>query len=180
MKIVAFAGSNSINSINKKLIQHVCTYFKEHEVELLDLNDYECPLFGVDLEMKIGIPDAAKQFANKIDSAGLLILSLAEHNGAYTAAFKNLFDWISRIKNRKAFGEKDMFLMACSDGKRGASSVLEIAKKRMPFSGGNVLESFSLPSYYSNFVEGEGIIDNELKHTLESKIKTIQLKLSSK
>jgi chromate reductase len=175
MKIIAFAGSNSLNSINKKLVRHVCTYFEEYDVELLDLNDFECPLFGVDLEMKIGVVDAAKRFAEKIDSADLLIISLAEHNGAYTAVFKNLFDWISRIKGRKAFGEKDVFLMASSDGKRGASSVLEIASKRMPFSGGNVLETFSLPSFYQNFSEGEGIQDNELKNTLETKINLIRL-----
>jgi NAD(P)H-dependent FMN reductase len=35
-------------------------------------------------------------FFNKLGTADLLVISFAEHNGAYSAAFK-IFDWISRI-----------------------------------------------------------------------------------
>ncbi len=180
MKITAFAGSNSRHSINKRLLQFVVSYFSEHRTELPDLNDFNLPLFGVDLELEKGIPEAAYLFAEKIDAADMLIISLAEHNGAYSAAFKNCFDWISRIKGRKAFGDKPMFLMAASDGGRGGKSVLEIAVNRMPFSGGKVIETFSFPKFYDNFNDETGIVNHELKTQLEEKIKIVKAYLENR
>lgn len=174
MKITAFAGSNSKHSINKRLLQFVVGYFSEHSTELLDLNDFDLPLFGVDLESEKGIPEDAYRFAGKIDSSDILIISLAEHNGAYTAAFKSCFDWISRIKGRKAFGDKPILLMAASDGGRGGSSVLDIAVRRMPFSGGKVIETFSFPRFHDNFDDKTGIVNQELLMQLEEKIKMVK------
>jgi hypothetical protein len=56
-------------------------------------------------------------------------------NGNFSAAFKNVLDWMSRI-NAKTFQEKEMLLLATSPGARGGSSVLDIATKRFPFHGG--------------------------------------------
>ena len=54
MKIIAFAGSNSSRSINKKLATYASSLFKNAEVEVLDLNEFEAPLFGIDVESEIG------------------------------------------------------------------------------------------------------------------------------
>ena len=40
MKIIAFAGSNSLTSINKQLVSYAVSLFKEADAEVLDLNDY--------------------------------------------------------------------------------------------------------------------------------------------
>jgi NAD(P)H-dependent FMN reductase len=174
MKILAFAGSNSSTSINKKLVVHTASYFLEDEVKILDLNDYEMPLYSADREKRDGIPALTRDFAEKIDESDFLIISLAEHNGNYSVAFKNVFDWVSRLKERPVFGNKPMLLMATSNGGRGGASVLDIAKKRMPFSGGNVLETFSLPSFGKNFNILSGITNEELKKELETKIQSIK------
>lgn len=113
MKIIAFAGSPSKNSINKKLATYASSLFANAELEVLDLNDYEMPLFSVDKEVVIGQHPLAKAFLDKIGSADFLVVSLAENNGNYSAAFKNLVDWCSRI-NGKIFQEKSMLLMATS------------------------------------------------------------------
>ena len=47
-KIIAFAGSSSKQSINKQLITFTSTLFKNFESEILDLNDYEMPIYSVD------------------------------------------------------------------------------------------------------------------------------------
>src|SRR4051812_27461962 len=99
MKIIAFAGSNSTHSINKKLATYATTLFAGAEVEILDLNDYELPLFSVDREEVLGQPQPAQDFLAKLGSADLIVLSLAENNGNYSSAFKNMFDWASRIRN---------------------------------------------------------------------------------
>jgi chromate reductase, NAD(P)H dehydrogenase (quinone) len=172
-KILAFGASSSKNSINKKLAAYVSGRFKDTKTELLDLNDYEMPIYSIDRQQTDGIPDKAMLFASKIDSCDLLIISFAEHNGAYSTAFKNIFDWVSRIPERNAWGNKDMLLLSTSPGKRGGATVLEIAKNYFPHCGGNVKGTFSLPDFYNNFDESKGIIDEKLDADLQDVIKSI-------
>ena len=160
MKIIAFAGSNSQHSINKKLATYAASLFENAEVDVLDLNDFKMPLFSVDIEKEIGQHPLAKAFLDKIASADILVVSLAEHNGNYSAAFKNIFDWCSRI-NGKVFQEKPMLLMATSPGGRGGASVLEIAKNAFPRFGTSINLTFSLPSFNDNFDDEKGRISNE-------------------
>ena len=171
MKIIAFGASPSKNSINKKLATYAANLFENAEVEVLDLNDFQMPLFTVDIEAAIGQHELAKAFLAKIATADILVVSLAENNGNYSAAFKNVFDWCSRI-NAKVFQERPMLLMATSPGARGGASVLEIAKKAFPFYGGNVKAAFSLPSFEANFDVTKGEISNpELDNQLKEIIK---------
>lgn len=173
MKILVFGASNSSDSINKKLATSVSKYYKEKEdrIEIIDLNDFDMPIFSKDREKEGGIPEAAIRFAEKIDQADLLIISLAENNGNYNVGFKNIADWTSRIKGRKIYNGKPVFLMATSQGARGGQSVLDIATKRMPFDGAEILDTFSLPQFDVNFEEGKGIITPLLRSQLEAKVR---------
>jgi NAD(P)H-dependent FMN reductase len=164
-KIIAFGASSSKNSINKQLAIYAAHLFQNATVEILDLNNYEMPIFSVDREKENGIPTLAQQFYDKIGSADLIVLSLAEHNGAYSSAFKNILDWTSRI-NAKTFQQKPMLLLATSPGPRGGSTVLEIAKNRFPFQGADLKGSFSLPNFNENFDAENGITNPELKSEL--------------
>jgi chromate reductase len=179
MKIIAFAGSNSEQSLNKKLIHFATTYFENDEVEILDLNDFEMPIFKPEREA-VRIPQLALDFAKKIDDSDLILMSLAEYNSNYTPAFKNIFDWVSRIKDRKHFGEKPIFLMSTSPGPGGGKNVTEVFLKRAPFSGATILENFIFPKFLENFEEGKGIINPEFKTEFEQKIESVksQLKLA--
>jgi chromate reductase len=173
-KIIAFAASTSKNSINKQLATYAANLFENAEVEVLDLNDYEMPLFSVDREKENGIHTLAQDFYAKMGSADLIVLSLAEHNGSYAAAFKNIFDWTSRI-NAKTFQQKPLLLLATSPGARGGSTVLDIAAKRFPFQGAEVKGTFSLPTFYENFDVVNGIINPELKNELLEIVNSIEL-----
>jgi NAD(P)H-dependent FMN reductase len=171
MKIIAFAGSNSQQSINKKIATYAASLFENAEVEVLDLNDFQMPLFGVDIEVEIGQHPLAKAFLDKIASADVLVVSLAENNGNYSVAFKNVFDWCSRI-NGKVFQEKPMLLMATSPGGRGGASVIEIAKSNFPRFGAIIKTTFSLPSFNDNFDVEKGRISNlELDNQLKGIVK---------
>lgn len=173
LKILAFGASSSRHSINKKLALYAASLFSGAQVEALDLNDYEAPVFSVDKEGNI--PEAIYKFAEKIDETDLIVMSLAEHNGSYSAAFKNLFDWTSRIPDRKVFADKKIFLMATSPGARGGASVLETAKNRFPFNGGQVVATFSLSNFHQNFKDGEGITEPALKQQLLDTIKKVEV-----
>ena len=173
-KIIAFGASSSKTSINKQLAVYTANQFENATVDVLDLNDYEMPIFSVDKESTIGIPQLAHDFYAKLGAADLIIISFAEHNGGYSAAFKNIFDWISRI-NSKTFQEKPMLLVSTSPGPRGGATVLEIAKNRFPFQGGVLKGSFSLPSFSANFDSEKGIIDTDLKNQLLEIVKSVDL-----
>lgn len=160
MKILAFAGSSSTQSINKRLVTYAAGLFKDGVVDLIDLNDYELPLFSVDKEKELGKPDVARAFLDRIEWADMLVISLAEHNSAFTVAFKNIYDWASRQK-KQVFDNKPMLLMATSPGRRGGHDVLEVAKISLPPYGGNIKAVFSLPSFNENFDKEEGRISNK-------------------
>ncbi|WP_338733877.1 NADPH-dependent FMN reductase [Mangrovimonas cancribranchiae] len=163
--IIAFAGSNSKTSINKQLATYAANLVDNVKAEVLDLNDFDVPLFSVDLETSMdGQPENAHKLLNKIKAADGIIISLAEHNGAYSAVFKNMFDWMSRIESKTFFG-KPMLLMATSPGARGGQSVLTIAEDRFPRHNANIVGVFSLPKFKDNFSEGK-INDKELNNQL--------------
>ena len=171
-KIIAFGASTSKQSINKKLATYATSLFKNSEVEILDLNDYEMPVYSVDKEAN-GFPKEAQAFLDKIAEADLLVVSMAEHNGNYTAAFKNTLDWTSRI-NGKVFQGKKMLLMATSPGARGGKSVLDRSKDRFPRHDANVLNTFSLPSFNENFDEEKGITNDDMRNELLEIIQSIE------
>lgn len=173
MKLLAFAASSSRNSINKQLVTYAASLLNEAEVEILDINDYEMPLFSEDREKELGQPDAAKHFFNKIGAADALLISFAEHNGSYTAAYKNLYDWTSRI-DPKVYQGKPMVMLATSPGPGGSSSVLATAKTSAPFGGGDVKADLSLASFYDIFdKDTQQLTDAEAQARLEAALSTL-------
>ncbi len=172
MKIIAFGASTSSLSINQQFATFAAHQF-DGKIEILNLKDYEMPLFSVDREAESGIPQQANLFLEKIQSADLLIISFAEHNGAYTTAFKNTFDWVTRL-NMKCFNGKKLFLLATSPGARGGKSVLEIAVGRFPFHAGEVIGAFSLPSFGENFSTKEGITNPDLARAFSSEVQKVK------
>ncbi len=172
MKIIAFGGSNSQHSINKKLATYAANQFNNADIEVLDLNDFAMPLFSVDIEKEIGQHPRAKAFLVKLAEADILVVSMAENNGNYSVAFKNVFDWCSRIE-KDVFQHKPMLLLATSPGARGGASVLEIAGKLFPRYGTEIKASFSLPSFNANFdLEENKISNTELDKELKDIIKS--------
>ena len=182
MKILAFAASNSGNSINKMFVESVSKYYKEIEDEIvvLDLNDFQMPVFSKEIEKDQGIPELATRFAQHVDWADLVLISYAENNGNYNACYKNIVDWVSRIPGRKIFPDKAVFLLSTSEGGRGAKSVLEIAESRMPRDGASVLDTFSLPEFSKNFQQGKGIITPALRSQLESKVRNTKKRMAER
>jgi NAD(P)H-dependent FMN reductase len=174
MKLLAFAASNSKKSINKQLVMYAANLVDGAEVEVLDLNDYELPLFSVDREEVLGHPELAKAFMSKIAASDAVMISFAEHNGSYSAAFKNLFDWSSRI-GPKVFQDKPMVLLSTSPGARGGASVLAAATSSAPFFAGHVKASLAIPSFYENFdVERGALRNEELKTKLIEAVSQLQ------
>lgn len=174
-RILAIGASTSEKSINKQLSTYVANMIVDAEVKVVDLNDFELPLYKIDLQESFGIPENAYKFDDIISQADGIILSLAEHNGLPSAAFKNLLDWLSRI-DKNVWKQIPMFLMSCSPGERGGQNVLEIIEKSIPNLGGKIITTFSLPLFYDNF-SGNEITNEILKNKLLKQVKIFEMAL---
>lgn len=176
MNILAFGASNKKQSINKQFASFVAYRFAElhHQdshIDIIDLNDYEMPLFNEDKQKISDVPIAAKTLCQKFSDNDLIIISFAEHNGIYTAAYKNILDWCSIIK-RGIFCDKPMILLATSPGSLGGKSVLNFAVQSTPNFAGIVKGSFSLPKFYDNFnTETQKISNTDMLNALDTMIK---------
>lgn len=159
-KILAFAGSNSSLSINRKLLDFAVSQINGFEVKTINLIDYELPMFGEDIEREKGYNIELRLLNKEVEMADALIIAVNEHNGMVSAYFKNILDWLSRLDRNFLDGKKIM-LMSTSRGKRGAASSLEYTKNILPRFGGTVVESFSLPQFDENFSEA-GTISKEI------------------
>ena len=173
--ILAFAGSNSSDSINKHLSTYAASLVDGAKATILDLNNFDLPIYSKDLEAEKGIPENATKFLDYIKQSDGIILSLAENNGAYSAVFKNLFDWLSRAEQKNWLG-KPMLLMATSPGARGGQSVVQMAVDRFPRHDANIVGKFSLPSFNDNFSDGK-IINEELNGELKEEVKQFEKNL---
>lgn len=160
MKILAFSASNSSESINRQLVTYAASLLEGCEVETLDIHDYEMPIYRHDREVADGIPQLAHDFLARIAAVDGLLISFCEHNGSYSAAFKNLFDWCSRI-GRDVWQNKPMVLLSTSGGPGGAARVLEVAATAAPHFGGDVRGTLSIPHYYDVFDQETGALTDE-------------------
>lgn len=179
MKVLAFAASSSRESINKQLVTYAASILKSEsasdiDTEVLDLNDFEMPIYSIDRENQDGIPPLAHSFFNKIGAADALLISYAEHNGGYSAAFKNIFDWASRIQS-KVFQEKPMVIMSTSPGSKGGANVLKLAIEAAPHFGADLRASFSVASFHNAFDSESGyLLDEALAKELRQSVLSLQ------
>ncbi|MEJ1221726.1 NADPH-dependent FMN reductase [Sediminicola sp. 1XM1-17] len=161
--ILAFAGSNSSTSINYKLVKYTSGLVGENEIKLMDLSTLPVPMFSEDVEKAHGYPNDMVALNEDIKKADGLMISVNEHNSGPSAYFKNLMDWLSRV-DKRFLADKKILLMSASPGKRGAQSALTYVKDTLPRFGGEVVATFSLPSFKDNFSSEEGILDETLKN----------------
>lgn len=175
MKIIAIGASNSTKSINKALATYSANLLKANhkpnaQIEVLDLNDFELPIYSSQLEEANGVPQPAKDFYAKLGEADVIVISYAEYNGSYTPAWKNTFDWMSRI-DMKVFQDKPMLALSTSPGGGGAGSVLAQAMQSAQFFGADIKGSLSVPAFYDNFDMATGTLNNaELAAKLDAEV----------
>jgi len=159
-KVLAFAGSNSSQSINFSLLQSILQNIPTEKVEIVNLSSIELPVYSIDIEKNEGFPPAISHLYKHIQNSRALVIAVNEHNGAISAFFKNILDWLSRV-DVKFLANKNILLLSTSPGGRGAISALEQAENMLTRMGGKVVVTFSLPSFSSNFTIENLSITNE-------------------
>ncbi len=169
--ILAFAGSNSSTSINFALVKYTVSLLQDQEVQVMNMALFDLEMFSEDYEKKYGYTNSLIELRDDLKKAEGLILSVNEHNSNPSAYFKNLIDWLSRLEI-KFLNNTKILLMSTSPGKRGAKSSLAKVEEILPRFGGEVVTTFSLPSYGENFDARKGIINADLSAAHKKSVAT--------
>jgi NAD(P)H-dependent FMN reductase len=176
--IMAFAGSNSSTSINFALVKYTVSLLKDQKVQVMNMALYDLEMFSEDNEKKHGYTNSLIELRDDLHKADGLILSVNEHNSSPSAYFKNLIDWLSRLE-RNFLDNTKILLMSTSPGKRGGMSSLGKVEEILPRFGGEVVATFSLPSFKENFDAKKGIVDATLSEAHKEAFSTWLLSLSA-
>ena len=174
MKILSIPASNSGTSINRQLLTYAKAIIEESspevEVEMVDINDYELAIYSPEREEAGGIPDKAKELFDKIGAADAIMMSFAEHNGSYTAAWKNTYDWASRV-DQQVYQQRPVLMLAASPGPRGGAGVLGAATMSAPFFGAELVGSLGVGTFYEAF--DEKLVDQEADAELRALVEAL-------
>lgn len=126
LKILAFAGSTRAGSYNKKLIKVAAAAAREAgaEVTVVDLREFNLPLFDEDFEATSGMPSGARKLKALMQESDGFLIASPEYNSSVTAVLKNAIDWASRSESDDeqqliAFYGKAAVLFAASPGALG-------------------------------------------------------------
>ncbi len=159
MKILAFAASNGRNSINRKLVGYAADRLRSMtpglKVKTLDIHDFEMPIYSPEREATDGVPEQARAFFDTIGAADAVLVSFAEHNGSTTAAWKNIFDWMSRIDS-KVWQGKPLVMLAASPGGRAGANVLAGQTMIAPHFGADLKASQGIGDWYQAWDDTDG------------------------
>ena len=97
-KLLFFAGSARAESINKKLANHAAAIAEKAgaDATLIDLKDFEMPLYDGDLEAQESLPENAKKLKQLFTEHDGFFIASPEYNSSLSPLLKNTLDWISR------------------------------------------------------------------------------------
>ena len=117
------------------------------ETTVINLVDLNLPLYSTVEEEKNGIPDIAKDLAEKILSLNAFIIIAPEYNGVMPPVLNNAMAWTSRSTDswRDAFNEKIIGLATHSGG--GGEKGLQAMRIMYQHLGANILAREILTTY---------------------------------
>ncbi len=172
-KILAFAGSSKVRSLNNQVLTVACDFAKAAgaDVTQLQLGDYEIPLFSEDVEAA-GFPDVVVQLQNVFNDHDALLIASPEYNSSVTPLLKNTIDWVTRPgpsqSPLQSFQNKTACLISASPGALGGLRGLRHVREIL--SNINVLVvpgQFALSSASSAFDDNGQLNDSKQAERLK-------------
>ena len=126
--LLVFAGSTRRDSYNRQLAHATAAIAREAgaAVTLLELSDFDIPLYNADLEAQ-GTPADVIRLKEILWRHPAWVICSPEYNGSYTALLKNTIDWASSpVKGHadwhdgtKSFRGKVVGMLSASPGALG-------------------------------------------------------------
>lgn len=118
MHIVAISGSLRKSSCNTGLLRAMRD--KLPEGHTMDIIVPDLPLFNQDLERPDLVPDAVKEYRQRLKAADAFLFGLSEYNFSMSGAAKNAIDWGSRgADGGNLFNDKAAAVVSAGGGVGG-------------------------------------------------------------
>lgn len=122
MKIAIISASIRKGRNSHRVALYFQNYIKEHklgEVSMLDLHEYQFPIFEERLKNLVNPSANTLQFAEEVNAADAIIIVTPEYNGGYPASLKNVIDLLHPEWKRKPIA-----IATVSTGIFGGSQVI--------------------------------------------------------
>jgi len=175
INIIAFAGSNRRGSINRAALTLAVEGATRAgaTVEVIDLREYEMPLYDAEWHSANGLPETARRLREKMRNASGLLIASPEYNSSITPLLKNTIDWLSQSVEsgigagggRMPFDGKIVGLLGASMGAFGAIRALPHVSFIFSNLGSVVLPVMAVPSADKLFA-ADGAVANERQATM--------------
>ncbi len=177
--LLFLAGSIRKESYNRKLAKYAYEYAKElgADAKLIELKDYDMPLYNGDLEEEKGVPENAKKLKKEFaDCCGFFIAN-PEYNSSITPLLKNTLDWISRKSEKDeanliAYTGKVAAMAAASPGALGGLRSLLVLRMMLSNIGVHVMpDQVAVPAAHNVFDEKGDIKDEKYAKMVKNLVK---------
>lgn len=165
-RVLAFAGSSRRDSYNARLAKVAAEGASNAgaEVTVIDLRDYELPLFNEDLEATEGAPVNATRLKDLFFEHDGLLIASPEYNSSISPLLKNTIDWVSRAAEGEgslvAYRGKVAAIMAASPGELGGLRGLVHVRSILSSIGVLVIpDQIAIPRAFEAFGEDGRLVD---------------------
>jgi len=149
------------NSTNKQLVKFTISLFTDKNYELIHLNEFDN-----------SIPESITALSEKINDSRFLIISLT--NNSYNSSLNSIDNWFKKLPNPELFNNTSILLISTSNKENGDDEVLKSAKEQFLKYGSEIIDTFYLPNFETNFDDENGITDIKLSLELIRKANVIK------
>ena len=160
LKIAIISGSIRTGRQSHHVALYFENYIKENklaEPEILDLKEFNFPVFEERLMYQKDPSDQAKLFSEKIKAADAVIIVSPEYNGGYPASIKNAIDLLVKEWYHKPIG----LVSVSSGGFGGVNAMALLQSVLMKIKAVPVSATFPVPKVEDSFDEKGNAKDKE-------------------
>ena len=160
MKIAIISGSIRKGRASHRVALYLQNYISENKlanVTMLDLHEYQFPIFEERLKNLLSPSVQTLQFCEEINSADAVIIVTPEYNGGYPASLKNVVDLLTTEWKRKPIA-----IATVSAGAFGGTQVITSLLFSLWKQGALMSPAtFSVPTVEKAYTETGEAIDKE-------------------
>lgn len=173
-KILSFAGSLREGSLNKKVLRVAVEGARAAgaEVTVIDLRDFDMPIYNADDQEKEGFPENAVKFQELLLAHNGLLICSPEYNGSLPGGMKNAIDWASRARGDQkmyaAFKNKVAGIMTASPGSFGGLRCLSHLRGVLTISTVHVLPLEIAVTFAHEKFDGDEMTDEKTRKLLQT------------
>jgi len=172
LRFLVFSASLRTASFNTRLAKIASRVIKDHgaKVDFAEMNEFDCPSFNQDIEVKKIVPPGAEEFRKRLLANDAFVISSPEYNASMPGLLKNIIDWVSRFRPQP-FNERHALLMSASPSMVGGNRGLWSLRIPLEHLGARVFpDMFSLATAHQAFSPEGYLTNTTLAERFESNV----------